>query len=422
MDALLMGLRAQDFHESLRNTSTFGPKEVYYKTTLLIGKAATLAMHLRGLLFVDNIKQLEYAAASLGISSLELDAVLNVLQQVGFIDIIKGRHGIRRIDIKVPQFRSGYTDLGEHWKQLSPSEIEQASVYLLNQLYSGPTEKTQVITSIGLNPTEESIMLDVMESGSLAATQVVDGQPMLYTPLAVDGNPTLYLQWAIRFPDEVAAAIETLRNHQGLPLSDPKLQGNKALSEAISTGVLMPVEVKGATGRQRFAFAPHGTLSPEENVIMDKTRAILACVRYGQKFATVSPIRNPKAILQRLRDHKRFKRGHSDLFSQYGLLVEKLIGHPIDVGNGRWNFVIDDTEENIKALDVALEMLEHGESPSSRISLEAKNALLSPSGYQGPIPTRSRMRLSKDINSSPKTEAEIIRTMADLVRGVSRHG
>ena len=42
MDTLLLGLRAQDFHESLKNTSTFGPKEVHYKKTLLIGKAAVL--------------------------------------------------------------------------------------------------------------------------------------------------------------------------------------------------------------------------------------------------------------------------------------------------------------------------------------------------------------------------------------------
>jgi len=422
MDSLLIGLRAQDFHESLKNTTTFGPKDVHYKNTLLIGKAATLAMHLRGLLYIDNYQQLEYAAASLGISSLELSTVLRELEVMDFISVAPSGDTIRRIDIRVPQFRSGYTELGERWKGLFPSEIEQASIALLDRLYKGPFEKTTLLSSMGLDETQESIMLDVMESGSLAATQTVEGQPLIYTPLAVDGNPTLYLQWAQSFPDEVANAIETLRNHQGLPLNDRLLTSNPALTAAISTGVLMPVEVNGATGEQHFVFAPHGTLTQEESIIMDKARAILSCVRYGQKFAAGTPIRDPRLILERLRDHKRFKRGHPDLLTQYGLLVEKLIGHPVDEGSGRWNFEIDDTEENIKALNVALEMLKHGETPSARISLEAQKALLNPSGYQGPISTRARMHLSKGIHSSPKTRADIIHTMADLTRGVISHG
>jgi hypothetical protein len=404
----------------LKNTSAFGPKEVYYKKTLLIGKVAALAMHLRGLLYVEDYSQLEYAAASLGISSLELPVVLNELQEVDFISIVRSAKIIRRIDIRVPEFRSGYTDLGERWRQLQPSEVEQASVNILNQLYSGPLDKVVLLKSIGLDPTQESIMVDVMESGLLVATQTVDGQPLMYTPLAVDGNPTVYLQWAKKFPDEVAQAIGILKSYQGIPLNDPKLSSNIALNDAISTGVLMPVEVDGATGVQRFVFAPHGGLSQEENIIMDKARAILACVRYGQKFASGRPIKYPRLILERLRDQKRFKRGHPDLLSQYGLLAEKFIGHPVDEGSGRWNFEVDDTEDNVQALDVALEMLEHGESPSARIDLEAQKALLSSSGYQGPISTR--VRLSRSIHSSPRTRAEIIRQMGNLMRGVSSHG
>jgi len=420
MDSLLMGLRAQDFHESLKNTAAFGPKEVHYKNTLLIGKAAALAMHLRGLLYVQDYTQLEYAAASLGISSLELPMVLNELEEVDFISIVRSGSKIRRIDIRVPEFRSGYTDLGERLKLLKPSEIELASIDLLSKLYNGPNDKQSLLKSLGLDVSQQSIMIDVMESGLLVATQTVEGQNLIYTPLAVDGNPTIYLQWAKKFPNEVAKAIETLKSYQGLPLNDPTIASNAALNDAISTGVLMPVEVDGATGTQRFIFAPHGGLSQEEYTILDKARAILGCVRYGQKFASGRPIIYPRAILERLRDYKRFKKGHPDLLSQYGLLAEKLIGHPIDEGSGRWNFEIDDTEENMKALNVALEMLQFGEARSAKIDLEAQKALLSSSGYQGPISTR--LRLSKNIRSSPKTRAEIIRQMGNLVRGVSSDG
>lgn len=420
MESILIGLRAQDFQESLKTTSAFGPKEVHYEKTLLIGKAATLAMHLRGLLYIESYDQLKYAAASLGISGLELPAVLHELEEVDFVSIVRSGDSIRRIDIRVPEFRSGYNDLGERWLQLKPTELENASVETLNTLFSGPNEKQVLLNSLGLAKTQQSMMVDVMESGLLVATQVIDGTPMIYTPLAIDGNPAAYLQWAKKFPREVAQVVNTLKGSQGLSITDPAIVRNPALNDAIQTGVLMPVKISGATGEQHFVFAPHGGLSQEERTIMDKARAILACVRYGQNFASGRPVKYPRLILERLRDNKRFKQGHPDLLSQYGLLTEKLIGQPVDEGNGLWNFEVLDTKENMKAFNVALEMLEHGEAPSARIDVEAQKALLAPFDYQGP--TTTRPQLAKPIQGSSETRTEIIRQMGNLIRGAGFHG
>ena len=76
MDKLNIGLRAQDFHEGLRETKAFGPKEAYFEKTLRIGKAAVLAMHLRGLQYVDDYTVLKFAAAQLVISGTELPVIL----------------------------------------------------------------------------------------------------------------------------------------------------------------------------------------------------------------------------------------------------------------------------------------------------------------------------------------------------------
>lgn len=246
--------------------------------------------------------------------------------------------------------------------------------------------------------------------------QPIDGQPVMYSPLAVDGNPALYLEWAKKFPAEVRKVLETLTQQQGLSISDPTVSKNKALADAIATGVLMPVQVSGSTGDQYFVFAPRGGLTETERTILDKARAILACVRYGQRFAAGRPIKYPRRILETLRDRKHFKRGHPDLLNQYGLLVEKLIGHPVQEDDGNWNFHLDDTEENKKALQVAIEMLEHGESPSARIDLDAQKALLAPTGYLGPPTTRPR--LVGTIQASATTRAEIITQMAKLARGM----
>src|SRR5262249_32810885 len=213
MDNLIIGLRAQDFHESLRLIGAFGPKEVHYKRTLVIGKAASLAMHLRGLLYVDDLTQLEYAAAALGIGSLELPAVLRELEEVDFVSVVKSGDEIKRIEVRVPEFRSGYEDLGERWKRLSPTEIEQASINALVRLYSGPLPEASLRASLGLEARPFAILTDVMKSGQLLSVQPVDGEPIIYSPLAVDGNPSVYLQWAKKFPSEVTRALEILQRH-----------------------------------------------------------------------------------------------------------------------------------------------------------------------------------------------------------------
>lgn len=176
MDTFVIGLRAQDFHEALKLTGTFGPKDVYYKRTLLIGKAATLAMHLRGLLYIEDYSQLELVASALGISSLELPAVLRELEQVSFISVNQSGDEIKRVDFRIPTFRSGYVDLGERWKELKPTEIEQASLATLERLHQGPITQDTLTQKLGLPKPQFSILSDVMQSGQLLSVQPVDGE------------------------------------------------------------------------------------------------------------------------------------------------------------------------------------------------------------------------------------------------------
>lgn len=407
-------LRAQDFHEALKETTTFGPAEVYFENTLLIGKAATLAMHFKGLLYIDDINSLKYAAAELGIRGLEIQAVLRQLEIVDFIRVVGSIDNIKRIDIRVPEFRDGYEELSMQWSNLNPTETEQAGVLALNNLLTLPMKESE-FACLGLDSKDLAILKDIMAAGQLIKTQAVSGEKLIYSPLAVDANPLAYLQWTNKHSDKVADLIKVLTNHQGLPLSSPLISSNQVIEDAILTGVLMPVEIQGATGKNQFIFAPKGGLLPEERIIMDKARSILASVRYGQNFAAGRPIKYPRAILQKLRDNKRFKSGHPDLYTQYSLLAEKLIGKPIQEGFG-WNFEIIDTPENMKALDVAIDMLEIGESPTAQINLEAQKALIGTHGYLGP--TSARPRLASTIQGSAETRADIIQKMTQLARGV----
>jgi hypothetical protein len=169
MDPVLIALRAQDFHESLRNTAASAPKEIHYEKTLLVGKAASLAMHFRGLQYVTDEVQLKCAAASLGISTFELGPVLKELEEIDFISVSRTADRIKRIDIRVPAFRSGYEELGKRWVDLRPTEVEQASVGTLEQLRHGPVRQDALQRSLSLDETGFAIMGDVMRAGELLA-------------------------------------------------------------------------------------------------------------------------------------------------------------------------------------------------------------------------------------------------------------
>jgi len=416
MDELSIGLRAQDFHEGLRETKAFGPKEAYFEKTLRIGKAAVLAMHLRGLLYVDDYTALTFAAAQLGIGGSELPVILRELEEVDFVRVKRPKGEIERVDIRVPEFRTGYEELGTRLKALKPSEIEQAGMQVLQDLIQVPQREADLIQSLGLGSAEYSILRDIMRDGQLLQVETISGEKTAFTPLVVDNDPLTYLRWCDRFPLEVATSLKVLTKNQGLPMSDPQVSSNLALNDAIQTGVLMPVEVDGATGIRRFLFAPRGGLTCEERVVLDKARAILACVRYGERFAAGRQIFYPRRILERLRDFKKFKHGHPDLLTQYSLLTLKGIGRPMDEGGGQWNFEILDTEDNMKALGIAIDMLEIGEIPTAKIDLGAQKALLGPGGYMGPLPTRTR--LAGSITGSPQTRAEIIKQLSAIGRGM----
>ena len=417
LDSLYIGLRSQDFHEGLKLTANFPVKDVHYKKTILIGKAATLAMHLRGLLYIENYQSLEYAASNLGINAYELERVICELEEVDFVRVTRSGENIKRIEVKVPEFRSGYSDLGERWKQLNPSELEVAGITILNYLIKKPVSRTSLFSSLGIDNRNEAMICDVMRAGHLLDIQPVAGEEIVYSPLAVDGNPIIYLDWAKKFLNEVGETIDFLKNNQGIPVTDKMVSSNTAINVAIHTGVIMPVQVSGATGEQQFLFAPVGNLASEERIILDKALAILSCVRYGEKFAAGRRIMNPKSIIRTLRENKRFSTGHPDLFSQYSLLVEKMIGHPDQDSRGYWNFAVDDTAENMKAFDIALEMISEGEAPSAKIDLDVQKTLLAPTSYQSPISTRARF--VNLVQLSPESKVDAISQMANLARGVN---
>ena len=105
MDNKDIGIRALDMQTGLYkyNDSLLDLK---IGETMLIGKAASLASHLRGIQVVEDYDALKVLASKLGITSTELVTVLNILQEVELIRIIGSSRKPEKIEILISVFES----------------------------------------------------------------------------------------------------------------------------------------------------------------------------------------------------------------------------------------------------------------------------------------------------------------------------
>jgi len=211
---------------------------------------------------------------------------------------------------------------------------------------------------------------------------------------------------------DVVKAIKTVRAHQGLPADQVK---DQVLRDAISSGLLPTPTVDSMRGRRAFLFTPGQSLKFFEKSILDKARAIIACVRYGEVFGTITKIFDPLLLLRRLRERKRLN-PHSEALRQYETLRNLGVGRLIRVsGASRYIFQLIDDEYNLRALDLAIAMLQVGEPIVENKEVQRARQLLLPGTYVNPTGTRASFQTVEPAAHSPRT----IEHINDLIRGVS---
>lgn len=408
-----IGIRTQDIQHGLRDVQASGPL-IDLQNTLLIGKSATLAMHLKGLNVIEDIHALKYMAGELGISSFEFDPVLKELQEINFVRIIKSGQTIKRIEITIPELRDGYEDLGKRWKEIGPTEIDEKVVNLVEEVSTIPLSLEKAKSQFRLNDKQFEIIFDIGKSGTFLETyKIEDGSEIIYSPLMVDENPEKLYAFTKKYSgNEVSKIITQVQNYQGMPVDEIK---DPILREAVISGILLTPTVISSAGPKRFIFTPITGLLEEEKVILDKARAILACVRYGQKFATGTRIKWPRLLLQKLLESKRLN-AHPELRDQYGLLVTKGLGKIEEQTAGFYSFVFFDTPENLKALRFAMQMLEIGEVGFPIVDEEKRQILVQSGFYRDP--SSSRTKLSRELKRTKTTNSEVINIISKLARGV----
>ncbi|MCA9604729.1 MAG: hypothetical protein KC619_04010 [Myxococcales bacterium] len=398
------GLRCQDVHAGLRNVDSASGALSTVLETKLVGMAASLASYIRGWDVVSDAGALQAVAAEhLDVDFYAFKEVISLLEEVGVLGTVKrdGKGRLLSFTESVPFHRSLYTDLGSAWKGRDPSQLEQELVAVVGRLAQGPIPREGLVEEIGVDAADVPRLLDLGSASHLIKSAASPGGTLIYSPFYAFENPKVMSEIVAKHgSDRLAEEFERIRVHQGLPIDSVNLP---ALADAVRHGLVMAPAVDVPGGRtQPFAALPYvldGTLLRGRKTVLEKALAVIACLRAGQYFGGYSSLTEAQVlyVIDKFLDpHAGALRPHSSSERQYKLMHRAgLVAYdPDPMPGGNWvvpRFI--STEENKEALQIARDLLEHGESMRDRLGTEATGRILGQNGaFSAPIQTVARYR------------------------------
>lgn len=406
----LKAIRTHDMQPGLTSVK-MGLINLYMERLKLLGSVAQISSIIKGL-NVISYEGLVLAAGDVGIDRSLLENALRELEIMDFVRVIRKGGSIERVEEQLPLLADFYDVLGERLEQHKLSEIESASLQILDDLSILPIAAVELQDKHGLDPKVLHYVKEIGINTGFIDTYVspTDSREIFFSPLYWDENPVKYFELTEKFgTDKVIQRLKALRSKQGYPVD---LIKDPIICEAIELGCLPTPEVDSIAGRKAFAFTPRLGVSKVEKSLLSKARAIIACLRYGQHFGTITKIRNPELFLRKLLERGRTKLSHSEIPQQWDLARKLGIGFfDRELGTDRYFFCINPHEDNKKAFELAIQMVSIGDIEKHYEEEEEARDLLLPGAFT--YPTVTRLRVKREA----KYSRDSIVNINDLIRG-----
>ncbi len=415
MDSRVVGLRAQDVYSGLQTVDqTSGIIAAELDATRLTGMAATVASNIKGIDLIKDPKVLTLIAAQQwGIDSFALPKVLEVLQEVDYITLHKDARGkVGQIDEHIPLLHDDlYERLGSQWLDSDPSELDLAAIDGLERLAAAPMRLSDFSSHIRDTGTLGHL-LEIGEAAQFTRRlELSDGDELVWSPFCAYEQPEALSRLFGSYPeDDIREQFSRVKTYQGLPVAGEA----GILSEAVGQGILLANTIRGSGGQAAFAFVPYQAGPAQrrmQKIILDKALILLACVRYGQHYAQHA-IRMPAAILRKLRDGAALS-ATTEAGSQYRTAAQEQILRLESAGGGYFSAKLIDTPDNLAALDLALDLLTHGEPVATREDPQQK-LLFTGGRYLTPLMTM------KAREPKAKLSGDFVLSLVDTWRGERR--
>ena len=386
-----------------------------FKKIKLFGMAASLAIHIKGLSDI-NYSVLEQASEYyFQINQWALPHVLELLEELSFIQINGPRNNIKSITPTVPRFYTIYEGIGSTINKGDLREDEEATISILNHIQEKPDQTENLKNKLSIDNTLFERCLNFGIQGSYFVNREARGKRILLSPLYFADNYENLAEVAVRTnSDDIAMVLNLIKNNQGWPISllKSKLQiGTHKLTTnqfslidlLCSEGILKPPSLNFNTQSENFVFTPRpgsSRLNSENREIYERAMALVSCVRKGQLLPGKYAIKYPVAILNSLKN-KGFIGASSEARYQYSHLTKLLVGRIVST-NSFHKFELIKTYENIQAIDLAISLLDTGEVKNMEVDQDARIALSRDENYISSIIASSALRKQKVI--TPPTE------------------
>jgi hypothetical protein len=412
VDPRVAALRAQDVYSGLQTVDqTSGLIAAELGSTRITGMAATVAANIKGIDLIKDPKALTVVAAQQwGIDSLALPSVLEVLQEVEYVTLHRSKRGkLTRIDEHIPLLHDSlYESLGVQWADSSPSELDQAAVDSLERLAEAPMRFSDLEARIADGDTAERL-LQIGEAAQFTRVlELPDGDRLVWSPFCAYEQPEALSTLFDSFEqDDIREQFGRVREYQGLPLAGDA----SVLTQAVGQGILLANTIEGTGGEAAFAFVPYNADPAQlrmKKVILEKAMVLLACVRYGQHYAR-HRIHMPEAILCKLRDGATLN-ATTEASTQYRTAAREQILRLEDDGDGYYRAQLIETRDNVAAVNLAIDLLTHGEPLTSREDPE-KKLLFTDGRYLTPLMTMKSHAPRK------RLDGEFVTSLLDTFRG-----
>jgi hypothetical protein len=367
METFYEGLRCQDVTLGLRHLDQNEQDLRLVRNTHYVGMAADLAGLIRGRAVIDNIDALEVVASeTLGISSMVLPQVLEVLERAELVEIDRRGENITRVLESVPVYRDLYALLGGVWRNRAPRQLEQELLVVVDRVARGPIPVESLTEDLGVERGDVDKLYRLgVDTCLLKTVSGRDGE-ILYSPYTAFENPNQ--MWTVlneHGPGALSDALSRVANYQGYPVVEKQ---EPVLLEAVARGlVAAPGVVRPSGDLAAFAAIPYAfdqSLTRDKKQILDKALAIVACIRCGQHYGGATSTRDAVLVLQALTERESL-RPHGSHERQYKLLRDLGVIRflPDSRPGGSWkrpSYLR--TEENDEAVRLAISLLQGTES------------------------------------------------------------
>lgn len=358
-----------------------------YEAAVTIGKAAVLAVNLRGLGEVQYKVLRLVAARHFHIRSDVLDGVLRTLADLELIKLVTSGGTIEQVIPDVPHFENIYERVGEFTAAKPLNELEQLTIAMLDELYRTPINRDALRAKLGADREAFGTSLQIGIDAGLMVDQRARGRDIIASPLYFSGNLDGLIDIAARGDTpNVHRLLSFVSRNQGMPLSSivkehkiadaPISADDVALLQAMAEeGIIKPPAIERPNKiQEKFVFTPlpgKTRMSAANREIYEKAMALAAAVRKGQLLPEAYRIKSPQALLYRLGERK-WVNANTEAAYQYRNLAVLGLGRLEHTGGGFYRFHLIDVPENLEAVGIAKKLLVGERPPDMEMDNQAR--------------------------------------------------